>query len=298
MGGVAIWSHVQDSGWWQVWSMQGDPFRCFAVAWSPDGRSLATSGAHGIVRVWPHWLLSETSSSWCVTLRRWRSGEVTSLEWGHDGTLLVVVHRRRCTEFFARLWNTLTWEIVGHINLGTSAVTDAHPSVAWCSNVLFGVAGGQLFEVCGLSGSKGGFGPITRTVQMPQLQMPSDTGSPIVEEIAVCPRTFQRVAVRLKDTPHVPVFECLAVNTWVKQDIILRGLVSASHEVSSWSAAHDERQLFHAMPRALAFAGNATRHCSRDMFLEGSLLSVYWESPGGVDLRTYPMHYLPFSTAK
>jgi len=295
-GGIALWRHAESEGWWCAWSMRGEPFACPAVAWSPDGRCLATAGAHGIVRVWPHnGLLAGQSAPWCVTLRRWCSGPVASLQWRPDGALLAVAHTG--AEPFVRLWSTRSWEVALNVVVGGGGVDDATTrgsSLAWCGGeTLFGAAAGRLFEIaCPSGGGRGwatGFSePSCRPLAIPRLVRGGgldccDEGGvqQVVLEVAVCPRTAQRVAVRVKGASHILVFERLGSEGWARQELVLRGFVSAGGDT--------------ARPCSLAFAGNPARRCQLDAFFEGSLLAVYWDfGEDRTEVRTYPMHYLPY----
>jgi len=276
--GVALFRHSRNEGWWRGWSMHGEPFACPAVTWSPDGRCLATAGARGIVRVWPHGaLFSDQPTPWCVTLRRWRSsGPVASLQWAPDGTILAVAHTGSTP--LIRLWDTRSWEITVHIGLEQLLGADARqsPSLAWCSNeALLGSAGGRLFELCGVGVGQ----PSARAVSTPQL----GEARQAVLELAVCPRTQQRVALLLEAEARVLVFERLAGEAWARQELVLRGLVAAA------GAQGPEAP----RPRALAFAAGPRRRQGAGPF-EASLLAVYWDLPGhAAEVRTYPMHYLP-----
>jgi len=307
--GLAVWRHAEPEGWRCAWSLRGDAFACPAVTWSPDGRCLAAAAAHGIVRVWPHsGLSSEQPMPWCVTLRRWSSGPVTDLQWGPDGSTLAVAHAGRA--HFVRLWNTQTWEVSRDIGLGRPAPS-AGPSVAWCSNeTLIGAAGGQLFEVSGVGGGNGsglafGFEPMSRVLPVPQLRTPGghaaeEGGRQAVVEVAVCPRTHQRIAALVDGAPHVLVFERLGAEGWARAELALLGAVGVDTEVHADLFREDSPSMGGdgcgmANPRAIAFAGNVVRRQRGDAPFEGSLLAVYWEfRHGAAEVRTYPMHYLPY----
>merc|ERR1712176_575882 len=115
-----------------------------------------------------------------------------------------------------------------------------------------------------------------------------------VAEVAVCPRTTQRVAVRLHGGSHVLIFQRSGAEAWSRQDLSLRGLVGTS--VSSTDCA--DAGGLPPRPCALAFAGNASRRTQGTQgndFFEGSLLAVYWDfGARGAEVRTYPMHFLPY----
>lgn len=244
---------------------------------------------------------------WCVTLRRWTGGPIASLQWGPDGTTLAVAHSGK--KPFVRLWNTQTWEICMTISLGNLAPIP-RPSIAWCSNeTLIGAAGGQFFEVCGVGTSGGGwasgFEPTSRTLPVPQLRSPdgplgAEGAQQGVVEVAVCPRTHQRIAALVDGAPHVLVFERQGTEGWVRQELVLLGSVGA--KTSGATDAMDEEgpgmdggRGDVPRPRSIAFAGNAVHQQRGDASYEGSLLAVYWEFGHGVaEVRTYPMHFLPY----
>lgn len=122
-------------------------------------------------------------------------------------------------------------------------------------------------------------------------------GPSLVAEVAVCPRTAQRIALRLHDASHVLVFERLFTGEWAKQELVLRGLVSAKSRFGGSPP----------LPRALSFAGGpaavAHRHGRGQQqqqpqglssgVVEGSWLAVYWDFGEYSEVRTYPMYYLP-----
>lgn len=296
--GVVLWRRSPEDGWRRAWSMRGDAFACPAATWSPDGRALATAGAHGVVRVWPHsGLVVEQTAPWCVTLRRWFSGPVVSLQWCPDGLLLASGHAGGLSrEPFVRLWDTRSWEVAVHVGLGSGPV--AGPSLAWCGRErLLAAAAGRLGELRGLgtSGTGGwtpGVDPLCRTLLMPRLHLPgADPGDleQAVLEVAVCPRTAQRVAVRIAGASHILVFECLCAEGWTRQELALRGLISATAGRGTDSASEDLPR-----PCAVAFAGGTVHRLQWDARGEGSLLAVYWDFAGrGAEVRTYPMHFLP-----
>lgn len=303
--GVALWRRSQDEGWWRVWFLRGEPFVCPALTWSPDGRCLATAGAHGIVRIWPHsGLTSEQSMPCCVTLRRWHCGTVTNLQWTPDGTILAVAYRSN--EHTIRLWDARSWRVSMYVSLGklSRATFRSGPCLAWCNNdTLIGSAGEQLFELSGVGGGGAfGFEPASRMLPVPRIRSPEapvcDVLQQSVLEIAVCPRTQQRIAVRVENASHVMVFERLGTEGWVRQELVLRGLISATRSTIEALVAGSEVNLAEAArPRALAFARH-TMHRPRggDPLVEGSLLAVYWDFGGraAAEVRTYPMHYLPY----
>eukprot|EP00812_Abedinium_dasypus_P011168 NODE_4742_length_645_cov_160.771186.p1 GENE.NODE_4742_length_645_cov_160.771186~~NODE_4742_length_645_cov_160.771186.p1 ORF type:complete len:178 (+),score=41.39 NODE_4742_length_645_cov_160.771186:3-536(+) len=167
---------------------------------------------------------------------------------------------------------------------------DVRSPLAWCGSALFGVADGQLVESSGLGGT-GDWGRCFELTSR-KLPLPSSTGVPErVEEVAVCPRTLQRLAVRLENGEHVLVFERSIGTGWAKQDLVLRGRLHASHR----RGGEMGDEVASAMPRALAFAVHAPRWRQLTTHYEGSLLAVYWASALGAEVRTYPMHYMPQS---
>jgi len=313
--GITVWRRSQNEGWGCAWSLQGEAFQCMALTWSPDGRSLATADALGVVRIWPHGgLVPDHSTSWCVTLRRWRSGPISCLQWGPDGTVLAVAHAGR--QQFVRMWDTQTWEVSLHVSLSVVA-SSLSPSLAWCSNeTLLGAAGGQLFELSGVGASGGGWvsglEPTARALPTPQLlpQGASEgetTQQQAVLQVAVCPRTQQRIAAVVEGIPHVLVFERSGTEGWVRQDLVLLGLVraSSSSSASAPSAPGDtasqlegpalaDIQADGSRARSIAFAGNTVHRQQGDAF-EGSLLAVYWEfEQYAAEVRTYPMYFTPY----
>mmetsp|Transcript_22380 Transcript_22380/g.43600 ORF Transcript_22380/g.43600 Transcript_22380/m.43600 type:complete len:569 (-) Transcript_22380:3-1709(-) len=301
---IQVWQRSHNEGWWCAWSLQGNPFACQELAWSPDGRYLATAGAHGIVRVWLHSCLpcDQTLSS-CVTLHRWHSGPVADIQWCPDGAILAVVYKTR--GHFLRLWDTSTWRVLKHVNLG--GVLQQSLSMAWCNNdTLIGNAGEYLFELSGIGigggGWASGFEPSSCLLPVPRVMAPDGAGRGAsrrsVLQVAVCPRTRQRVALIVENCPQILVFERLCAEGWERQELVLRGLIGAAlgaTEPGVADAASGAAEL--ARPCALAFAGRMLRRPRvGDTLYEGSMLAVYWDFGGGTapEVRTYPMHYVPY----
>lgn len=279
--------------------MAGEAFSCSALAWSPDGRCLATAGSGGVVHVWHHaGLVSEQVAPWCVTLRRWWSGPVARIQWALDGSLLAVMHAGADGPCSLRLWDTSIWEVAGRVSLSQAVCRSpsSAASLAWCSaSSLLATAGGELFELQGL-GNSGGWAasegaPSSRTLHLPP--PPGEASPRPVAEVAVCPRPGQqRVAVRLEGTGSVLVFERLAVQgrPW---SLTPRGAISAVGDSEESSSAFT-RAAAAGRPCAIAFAGNAPKHRARGETYEGSVLAVYWDfGSQGSEIRTYPMHYSP-----
>lgn len=306
--GVAVWRCSCNEGWQCCWTMKGLAFACPALAWSLDGRCLAAAGPHGVVRIWPlSSVMSDLLTEWSVTLRRWGTTDVSSIRWCPDGTYLAVIHGGAHPMIY--LWDTRTWEVTIRIPMSAgSHMSQARPTVDWCSNeTLLGSAGGRLFEMCGLGASGGwaaGFEPTFRTLPVPHISLPfvttvNDSERQQVLEVAVCPRTAQRIAVRLENVTHVLVFERLGTEGWLKQDLALRGLICAtrcSHPSSTNLIGHsDDLADMQPTPCAVAFACNSSQSCQWDSTSEGSLLAVYWNfGASGAEVRTYPLHFLPY----
>lgn len=284
--GISLWRRLGKDGWWCTWSLRGGTFMCPSLDWSPDGRSLAAVGDHGVVRVWAHTCLVPDEDSFlpgCVTLRRWNSGRAIDVRWNPDGGFLAVVHAS-AAGLILRLWDARTWEVSLHVRLGEEHPRHGTASLSWCSSdVLFAVADGDLVELAGLSigggywsgGLEPGLEPSARL--LPQVARN-------VEHIAVCPRTSQRVAVSFSGVPQLAVFERLGAEGWSRQDLAFQGLVGCA-------VGH-----VHPLPLALGFAANPvhTGH-TRDSSFEGSLLAVLWSfGDSGSEIRTYPMHFLPY----
>lgn len=297
--GIALWKRSKPDGWRQAWAMAGEAFACSALAWSPDGRCLATAGSDGVVHVWHHaGLASEQSAPWCVTLRRWWSGSVDRIQWSLDGSLLAVLHAGANGPCSLRLWDTSVWEIAGRVSLSQNVQRSpsSTTSLAWCSaSSLLSTAGGELLELQGLRNTGGWTasdgGPLSRTLR---LALPPGESVPrAVAEVAVCPRPGQqRVAVRLEGASSVLVFERLAVHgrPW---ELTPRGTISA---VVDHGESGSSRTSTGAVGRAcaIAFAGNAPKQRAQGEAYECSLLAVYWDfGSHGSEIRTYPMHYTP-----
>jgi len=258
--GVSLWRRSSADGWSRAWALQGEAFACTAVAWSPDGRCVASTASEA-VHVWFH-----SNVKWCATLRRRFSGTATNLSWSPDGALLAVSHEDSEGECSVRLWSTRTWEIVAHVGLRGLG---AHVPPLWCSSTLIGVSG-HLFEL----GSQDVF---NKTCDFsPVLQCGT------IEEVAVCPRTWQRIAVRVNGDPRVLIFERGCEGGW-KQDVC--GSISAVGNTEGGQLPQ---------PLAIAFSQNYPQQLPRDNLFEGSLLAVLWEfAERGREVRTYPMHFLP-----
>mmetsp|Transcript_64624 Transcript_64624/g.140701 ORF Transcript_64624/g.140701 Transcript_64624/m.140701 type:complete len:559 (+) Transcript_64624:42-1718(+) len=300
--GVAVWRRGRNDGWSRCWSISGQAFACSTLSWSPDGRVLAAAGSHGVVRVWPHSeLLFEQATPWCVTLRRWSGGSVSAMQWSPDGTLLAVFYDH---SGMVRLWCTRSWKMEASISLRTprESLSGTLSSMAWCSNeTLLLCASGHLLELRGLGATSGwaaGFGPYSRELHVPHLRGADGTSggaSRAVVEVSVCPRTAQRVALRLHGGPHVLIFDRQGSDDWMKQELTLRGLVSSAAPRGSSGSASS-----HPMPCSVAFAGSPVRRSEQsglsrwDALYEGSLLAVYWDfGERGQEVRTYPMYHLP-----
>lgn len=293
--GIAVWRRsVQGSfcpaGWWRLWSMEGGAFVCPALAWSRDGRSLATAGANGIVHVWPHsGMHTPQQVPYVVTLRRWASSYVAGISWSPDGALLAVTHP---VEQVIRIWDAHTWDIRSRIGMPGNIVCGP----AWClDGPLLGAASEGLFEIRNLGVGATHWAtsvyPDCRALPMPSLIMPGaderSAAARTIVSIAVCPRTGQRLAVLLEGSPLVLIFERLGSDAaGLTSKLALRGLLGV--------APRDSSQV---RPVAVSFAECAVeqqQHSQCDALFEGSLLAVFWDyGEGGSEVRTYPMHYLP-----
>lgn len=318
--GIALWRCSRSEGWWRQWAMYGDAFACPAVAWSPDGRCLATVGAFGVVRVWPHsGMIAEQDAPWTITLRRWlRSGTVGGLQWAPDGGHLAVLHAG--SQPCVRLWSTRSWEVVQQVNLDCgSPRSQCTGGVAWCSNDVFlGVAGGLIFEFGENPGCTGGRrasfgingfgGPYARVLPVPALAPAGGDSAAAasfeaqrqqaVLEVAVCPRTGQRVAALVEDASgvaHVLLFERAGLlgNTatgafggggvWGRREICFKGLITAS----CTHGGNEPGARGAALPRpvALAFASGRTPTGAADARAPGANIGAAfdkccWPGPG------------------
>mmetsp|Transcript_55114 Transcript_55114/g.131334 ORF Transcript_55114/g.131334 Transcript_55114/m.131334 type:complete len:591 (-) Transcript_55114:72-1844(-) len=313
--GVALWHRSREQGWRRTWAVRGAPFACSALCWAPDGRSLAAAGADGTVRVWPRGSLLCEDRPWCITLKRMLSGPVTSIRWSPDGAVLAVCYKSG--EYVARFWDTRTWEIASQISLGPTTSTvqmgpcipTPPPSMVWCSSTgMLIIAQGNLFEVNGLVPSSGGMAngiePTCWPLLVPHVRSTSSTAAAQATqkalEVSVCPRTWQRIAVRVEGVNHILIFERVGAEGWLRQEVVYRGVITAlaRPDVLGSAAGADAGQAT-ARPLALEFAGNAKRRSSREAAVEGSLLAVLWDfSDRGREIRTYPMYYLPAALVK
>eukprot|EP00746_Dinoflagellata_sp_MGD_P012756 gnl/MRDRNA2_/MRDRNA2_127328_c0_seq1.p1 gnl/MRDRNA2_/MRDRNA2_127328_c0~~gnl/MRDRNA2_/MRDRNA2_127328_c0_seq1.p1 ORF type:complete len:535 (+),score=65.65 gnl/MRDRNA2_/MRDRNA2_127328_c0_seq1:86-1690(+) len=290
--GIVVWRRsVQGSftpdGWWRLWSMEGGPFVCPALAWSPDGRSLATAGANGIVHVWPHsGMHTHQEIPYVVTLRRWASSCVAGISWSPDGSLLAVTHP---VERVIRIWDTHTWDIRSRIGMPGNIMC----APAWCvDGPLLGAASEGLFEIRNLGVGATHWAtsvyPECRALPMPSLITPgSDERSATARTIlgiAVCPRSAQRLAVIFEGSPMVLVFERVASDAaGLTSKLALRGLLGVA-----------PRGTMQVRPLAVSFAECPVIKSPCDALFEGSLLAVLWDfGDGGSEVRTYPLHYLP-----
>lgn len=305
--GAALWRNSSDRGWGCAWSVVRETDACPAVAWAPDGRSLAVACSSGTVRVWPHGNLTTGQPRGCVTLRRYFSGAVSDMRWNPDGSLLAVAHDSK--QPYIRVWNTHTWGVALCVNICADA---ASPSLAWCNNdTLFGIAAGHLFELRGArSGSAGsvfGFEPTARTLQLPSLP---DALNPDqrqqVAEVSVCPKTGNFVAIRLHSVAHVLIFQRVEKEGWAKQDLILWGLVAADglrtdlYAVKVESEATAFADAIRSYPIAVGFAAaNSSPFSSQFQDRDPSVLAVYWEfGDGAPEVRTYPLQQPPATPSR
>eukprot|EP00913_Durusdinium_trenchii_P029040 g27229.t1 len=176
-----------------------------------------------------------------VRLRRWSGGAVLRVSWSPEATLLAALHAGQ--EPLVRLWKTQSWE--EHLAWLPGF------SLAWLNgDTLLATGGGHLVEI----------------------------GDSPVQEVAVCPRTAQRVAVRLDGCREVLIYEraTCGLAGWSHRELMPCGRLAAPG----------------AFPQALAFAEKAKAMGSPES--EGSLLAVHWLFDcGHSEVRTYPFHYLP-----
>lgn len=247
--------------------------------------------------------------------------------------LLAVLHQDAAAEPLVRLWDTRSWEVATHVSLGLPApgrdIGGVH-SLSWLGrDVLLATGAGRLVEISvGVGGSAlGGLGPrlgagqggglqawlagLEPTVRELPLPAPEEclqelswgsqfpgqvpSRSAIVLEVAVCPRSAQRVALRVQGCQQVLVFErprC-GLAGWSRRELLPCGKICASG-----ADGEDVR------PLALSFARGVETSEQRSLrsgelegCFEGSLLAIYWSfSSQGAnrgEVRTYPMHYLP-----
>ncbi|CAK9088087.1 unnamed protein product [Durusdinium trenchii] len=250
---LALWRSSGAGGWLRVWALTGEAFGSSALSWAPDGRLLAAAGPCGAVHILgPHSELigEEELPSHFVRLRRWSGGAVLRVSWSPEATLLAALHAGQ--EPLVRLWKTQSWEVAVHVGLGWVRAGLPGFSLAWLNgDTLLATGGGHLVEigvgspgvvnagsahlgqdsVLGLSGTE----PEVRAVPLAQ-------DSP-VQEVAVCPRTAQRVAVRLDGCREVLIYEraTCGLAGWSHRELMPCGRLAAPG----------------AFPQALAFAEKA-----------------------------------------
>lgn len=290
---IALWraNGASSGGWLRVWALAGEAFGSSALSWAPDGRLLAAGGPFGAVHVLgPHSELigQQELPSHFIRLRRWFSGgAVLRIAWSPEATLLAVLHRGN--EPLVRLWKTQTWEVAVHVGLGWVPAGLPGFSLAWLNgDTLLATGGGHLVEIgigspgvvnagnahlgqdttlLGLSGAESE----VRAVPLAQ--------DATVQEVAVCPRTTQRVALRLDKRSEVFIYEraTCGLAGWSQRELMPCGRLATQG----------------AFPQALAFAEKAKVIGSANS-TEGSLLAVHWLFDSGHnEVRTYPFHYLP-----
>lgn len=291
-GAIALWraNGASSGGWLRIWSLSGEAFGSSALSWAPDGRLLAAGGSFGAVHVvGPHSELigEQEVPSYFIRLRRWfTGGAVLRIAWSPEATLLAALH---CgNEPLVRLWKTQSWEVAVHVGLGWVPAGLPGFSLAWLNgDTLLATGGGHLVEIgiggpgivnagnahlgqdttlLGLSGAE----PEVRAVPLAQ--------DATVQEVAVCPRTTQRVAVRMDKHREVFIYEraTCGLAGWSHRELMPCGRLAAQG----------------AYPQALAFAEKTKIIGSQQT--EGSLLAVHWLFDSGhVEVRTYPFHYLP-----
>jgi WD40 repeat protein len=89
-----------------------DDYSVFSVAFSPDGKQIASSGPVTYeVHIWA-W---QGSPRIIQTLQEGGGGEVNGLQYSPDGTLLASGHGKPELGSVVRIWNTSTWDIVGDL---------------------------------------------------------------------------------------------------------------------------------------------------------------------------------------
>ncbi|CAE7520846.1 vapA [Symbiodinium pilosum] len=288
--GLCFWR--RKSSWQRIWSLQGEAFASSALDWSPDGRALAAAGPLGAVHILgPHSALvgDQVLPSQFMRLQRWCSGgEATCVAWSPDAVLLAVLHCQEDSEPSVRLWSTRNWEVAAVVGLGAPpAGPELGASLAWMSSeLLLATASVFLVEIAVRGGAAASIGasrlgedtafawmaePGVRAATLPGQE------SRRVLEVSVCPRSAQRLAVRLEGCREVLVYErpTCGLAGWSHRELSPCGILAAEG----------------AVPAALAFAAHAPQRSAA-----GSLLAVYWHLHSGRhEVRTYPMHFLPSS---
>eukprot|EP00933_Yihiella_yeosuensis_P053055 TRINITY_DN5121_c0_g2_i1.p1 TRINITY_DN5121_c0_g2~~TRINITY_DN5121_c0_g2_i1.p1 ORF type:complete len:636 (+),score=74.36 TRINITY_DN5121_c0_g2_i1:47-1954(+) len=302
LGSVQIWSHSellteQDAPSCVTLRRWRSAGTVNSISWSPDTSVLAVlhrnrSGGEPLIRLWDTqtWeIVSHVGLG--VPLSRAPSSP-SSLSGGSISQCLSLAWLSRDT-----LLATGSERLV-EVSLGLDGAAG-----------LGGLGSGIRSQGSGLSAWLAGAEPTIRELFVPQSLLPEAAfrsfppserlqRDPMrVLEVAVCPRTTQRVALRIADCDHVVIFErpgC-GLAGWTRRELLPCGLISATDSSSEGLSAKPLSIAFAAGRGAsrLGLQGSGSSKLADLSSFEGSLLAVFWGFASSGEVRTYPMHYLP-----